>query len=268
MTTARVNGVELDYRIEGSGPPLIWVGGTGMSGDAWHRYQVPHFADRYTCVTYDLRGSGRSECPDAPYSARILADDLHALMDEIGIERAPIIGFSLGAATIQEFALAYPDRITAAVLMSTWSSTSLEHHIQRHYESRIFALQAGPIEVFRKFAFWMWAPSMVDEEFDRIQELEEFFGSIAGARDVSGYIGHFQSDLDHETLDRLPGIACPTLVVSGEEDLVTRPVYNQRVADAIPGAERVLIPRGGHLAFLEHPDPMNEAIDTFLRRLP
>jgi len=62
MPVATVNGVELHYRETGSGTPLVWVMGTGMNGDAWHRYQVPEFMDRYRCITYDLRGSGRSEC--------------------------------------------------------------------------------------------------------------------------------------------------------------------------------------------------------------
>jgi 3-oxoadipate enol-lactonase len=267
MTAITVNDVELDYRLEGSGPPLVWVSGTGMSGDAWHRYQIPRFADRYTCLTYDLRGSGRSECPDAPYSARVMAEDLLALLDALDIDRPRIAGFSLGAATVQEFAIANPERIAAAVLISTWSSTAREHHIRRHFESRLFALQENAIEVFKKFAFWMWAPSMVDDHYDHITELDAYFATIAGARHLSGYVGHFQADLAHESLARLPQITCPTLVVSGQEDLVTRPVYNQTVAAAIPGAHIAEIPCGGHLAFLEQPDLMNDAIDGFLAGL-
>jgi pimeloyl-ACP methyl ester carboxylesterase len=268
MTMIDINGIALDYRIEGSGPPLIWVSGTGMSGDAWHRYQVPHFRDRYTCITYDLRGSGKSDCPESPYTSRVMAEDLVGLMDALNIPAAHLAGFSLGAATIQELAINHPSRVSSAVLISTWSSTSLEHHIRLHFESRLMALQRGPVEVFKKFAFWMWAPSMVDDDFDRIAELDAWFPTIAGARDVSGYIGHFQADLAHETLDRLPQIACPTLVWSGAEDLVTRPAYNRRVAAAIPGAEIVEVPRGGHLAFLEHPEALNDAMDAFLARVP
>jgi pimeloyl-ACP methyl ester carboxylesterase len=267
MSRAHVNGIDISYRVEGAGPALIWVSGTGMSGESWHRSQVPHFRDRYTCVTYDLRGCGESDCPEGEYSARVMADDLAGLLDHLGIAAAHLAGFSLGAATIQEFALANPERARSAALISTWSSTAREHHIRRHYQSRLIALEKGPIEVFRAFAFWMWAPSMVDEEYDRIVELEEFFRTIAGARDLRGYVGHFTADLTHETLDRLPSIRCPTLVVYGTEDLITRPEYNRRVADAIPGAKTVEIPRGGHLAILEHPEAINAAIDDFLRSL-
>ncbi len=265
MPLAFVNGVELHYRETGDGPPLVWVMGTGMNGDAWHRYQVPEFSSSYRCITFDLRGSGRSECPDGPYSAALLAEDLVGLLDHLGVDDANFVGFSLGAATLQELALSHPQRTRSVVLMSTWSSTAREHHVRRHYESRIYALRHADMEVFKKFAFWMWAPSTLDERYEDLVELEAFLGTVSGARDVSGYIGHFAADLAHETLDRLPRIACPVLVVHGDEDLITRPAYNQRVAAAIPGARLVEVPRAGHLAYLEQPEAMNAAIRTFLQ---
>lgn len=268
MTIAHINGIDMDYRVEGSGPPLVWISGTGMSGEAWHKWHVPYFAERYRCITYDLRGCGKSDCPDGEYSARVLAEDLRGLLDHLDIESAHLAGFSLGSCTIQEFALAYPARVKSAILISTWSSTAREHHIKRHYESRLTALQHGPIEVFRAFAFWMFAPSLMDEDYQRVLEVEKFFGTIAGARDLRGYVGHFQADLAHETLDRLGDIRCPTLVLYGAEDLITRPDYNQRVAAAVPGAKIAEIARGGHLAVLEHPDAANAAIDEFLAALP
>ncbi len=258
--------MELHYRETGDGFPLVWVMGTGMNGDAWHRYQVPEFSSSYRCITFDLRGSGRSECPDGPYSAALLAEDLVGLLDHLGVDDAHFVGFSLGAATLQELALSHPQRTRSVVLMSTWSSTAREHHVRRHYESRIYALRHADMEVFKKFAFWMWAPSTLDERYEDLVELEAFLGTVSGARDVSGYIGHFAADLAHETLDRLPRIACPVLVVHGDEDLITRPAYNQRVAAAIPGATLVEVPRAGHLAYLEQPEAMNAAIRTFLQK--
>lgn len=267
MPMVRVNGVEHHYREEGTGPPLVWVMGTGMNGDAWYRHQIPHFSGRYRCITYDLRGAGRSECPPAEYTPRVLADDLAALTEHLGIGEAHFVGFSLGASTLQELALSRPQLVNSLTLVSTWSSTAREHHVRRHYQSRLYALEHATMDVFRKFAFWMWSPTLVDEEHEHILELEEFLGSVSGSRDVSGYIGHFQADIAHETLDRLGQISCPTLVTYGDEDLITRPTYNRRVAAAIPGAKTSEIPRGGHLAFLEQPDAVNAAIETFFKEL-
>lgn len=265
MPYVEVNDVQLHYREEGNGEPLVWVMGTGMNGDAWHRYQVPHFRDRYRCITYDLRGAGRSDCPDQEYTPKVLAADLAALTEHLDIQDAHFAGFSLGSCTIQELALAHPNLVRTAILISTWSATRIEHHVRRHYESRLYALQHSDMDVFRRFAFWMWSPTLVDEEYDKICALEEFLATVSGAKDVSGYIGHFQADIVHDTIDRLPGISCPTLVVHGDEDLITRPAYNRRVAAAIPGSKLVEVPRGGHLAYLEQPEAINTAIDEFLK---
>lgn len=264
METAILNGVKTTIWQSGEGEPLLWIMGTGMSGRAWHKYQVPAFEADYTCITYDMRGVGSADCPDEPYTPEVLARDVIALLDHMGIERAHMVGFSLGSVTVQEVAIRWPERLGAGVLLSTWSRTADEHHIRRHYESRINALRNASMDVFKRFAFWMWSPSLVDEEYERICALEEFLGSVSGSADPSGFIGHFEADLAHDSLDRLSNITNPTLVLYGSEDLITRPQYNSRVAAAISGAQEVVVPRAGHLAFLEQPDGINAAIGRFL----
>lgn len=262
-----LGGVDTLYWDQGDGDPLVWVMGTGMSGRAWHGFQVPAFTAQYRCITYDMRGVGAAGCPSEPYTPAVLASDLLALLDHLKITRAHLVGFSLGSCTIQELALSAPDRVASLVLMSTWSRTDLEHHVRRHYQSRKYALEHGPLDVFSKFAFWMWAPSFVDDEHDLFLEREAYLSTVTGSKDMSGFIGHFAADLAHDTLDRLPDVAAPTLVVHGAEDLITRPDYNARVAGSIPGARLEAIPGAGHLAFLERPEAMNEHITRFLAGL-
>jgi 3-oxoadipate enol-lactonase len=260
-----LNGHHTQYWISGSGEPLLWIMGTGMSGRAWHREQVPAFEQDYQCISYDMRGAGAADCPDEPYTPRVLAEDVIALLDELGLESAHMVGFSLGSCTIQELLIGWPDRVRSAVLLSTWGRTSDEYHIRRHYESRINALRHASTDVFRRFAFWMWSPTLVDEEHDRICELEEFLGTVTGSADVSGFIGHFAADLAHDAVDRLGGVTAPVLVLHGNEDLITLPRYNARVAKALPNATLEEVPRAGHLAYLEQPAAVNDAIRRFLR---
>lgn len=265
MRDVVLNGNRTRYWVSGEGEPLLWIMGTGMSGRAWHRYQVPHFEGSYSNITYDMRGVGGADCPDAPYTPRVLAEDAVALLDELSIDSAHMVGFSLGACTLQELMIGWPERVRSAVLLSTWGKTSDEHHVRRHYESRIYALEHASLEVFRRFAFWMWSPTLVDEEYERICELEEFLGTVSGSKEVSGFIGHFAADLTHDAVDRLGSTSSATLVLHGDEDLITLPRYNARVAAAVPGARREQVPRAGHLAYLEQPAAVNAAIERFLK---
>ena len=266
MPSLLVNDINLAYDTEGSGPPIVWISGTGNSRGTW-RAQVEHFRASYTCVTYDLRGTGRSDAPVEQYTVAMMAQDTAGLIDALGIESAHFVGFSLGSAIVQELALARPDLVQSAVLLSTWSSSAREHHIRRHFSSRLVALQEAPIEVFRAFAFWMWSPTIVDNEPDLVERTERLFLEESSAQPRHAYENHFIADLGHETRDRLTDIRCPTLVLYGAEDLITLPSYNRTVAELIPDARIREIPVAGHLAWAERPTAVNEAIDEFLSSL-
>jgi pimeloyl-ACP methyl ester carboxylesterase len=259
------HGVKIHFEEIGSGDPLVWVAGTGNSGGVWGMWQLPHFSPRYRCITIDLRGTGASDSPTSGYSVPIFADDVAAVCGHLGIERAHFAGVSLGSAIIQELALSRPDLVRSATFISTWSSTRREPHLRRWFEARLTTLRSGaPIEVFRSFAFWMSSPTIIDLEPQLQTTVEQFFAANASAQPVHAYIGHFEADLAHDTMDRLQEISCPTLVVYGDEDLITLPRYNDEVARRVPGAIRRVIPRAGHLAWIERGEAVNAAIDEFL----
>jgi pimeloyl-ACP methyl ester carboxylesterase len=262
MPTVHSGEVDVYYETAGSGRPIVWIPGTGLLG-ACYAAQVAALRDRYRCVTVDLRGSGQTTGGEDGCSVADLAADVAGLIDGLGLGPAHVVGFSLGSAVAQELALHRPDLVRSAVLLSTWSSTPTEHHIRRHFESRLYALEHGPLDVFAQFAFWMSAPSVVDDEPELQAVVEQRLRAHTSTR-LEGTAGHFRTDLRHDTRDRLSDIACPTLVVYGEEDLITLPAYNERVAALVPGAVVRRIPRAGHLAVYERPDQLTRCIDEFL----
>jgi pimeloyl-ACP methyl ester carboxylesterase len=174
-----------------------------------------------------------------------------------------VVGLSLGSAIGQELAIARPDLVERLVLLATWSSTNAEHHIRRHFKSRLYALEHGPLDVYAQFAFWMSSPTLYDTERERQTAVEALLAAHM-SRNLRGTAGHFRADLTHETRDRLGRISCPTLVVHGDEDLITLPRYNRTVADLVPGAILECIPAAGHLSWLERPDELNAVLDRFL----
>lgn len=268
MPRIQVNGVGIHFDEVGEGDPIVWVAGTGISGGVWSMWQTPHFSQTHRCVMVDLRGTGASDSPESGYSIPNFAKDIEGVLEHLGIERAHFVGVSLGSAIIQHLALTRPDLVRSATLVSTWSSTRREHHIKRWFEARLLTLKAAaPIEVFRSFGFWMSSHTIIDQEPELQATVEAFFAQNSSAQPPHAYIGHFEADLEHDTMDRLGEITCPTLVVYGEEDLITLPRYNEAVADRIPGCVRHVIPRAGHFAWVERGEEMNAVIEGFLERL-
>jgi len=264
MPMIRAGDVDMYVEEAGDGEPIVWIPGTGLLGSTWHRHQVANFAPRYRCLTLDLRGCGRTEGGGDRFTVEDMAGDVAGLLDALGIASAHLVGLSLGTAVIQALALRRPNLIRSAVLLGTWSSSRREHHIRRHFESRLYALEHGPIDVFAQFAFWMSAPSVVDHEPELQAEVERELAAHMSTR-LAGTAGHFRADLGHDTQDRLSQVRARTLVLFGAEDLITLPWYNERVAALIPGAVSEVIPRAGHLAWLERPGHVNDSIDRFLR---
>ena len=263
MPDVRCGDLTVHYEDTGSGPPIVWIPGTGLRGRTWE-LQINFFNRTHRCLAVDLRGSGDTRGGRGnDYTVAALAWDIAAWMDTIGIGDATIAGLSLGSAVAQELALARPDLVKNLVLLATWSSSRWEHHIRRHFQSRLYAIENGPLDVFAQFAFWMSAPSIFDHEPERQAAVEQLLSQHMSST-PRGTAGHFKADLSHETRDRLHLIDCPALVVHGDEDLITLPWYNRTVAELIPGSTYKTIGKAGHLAWLERPDELNELIADFL----
>ncbi|MFC5949297.1 alpha/beta fold hydrolase [Pseudonocardia lutea] len=261
MPITPCGAVQVHHEERGSGPSVVWIPGTGLHGSSWAP-QTEHFGERYRCLAVDLRGAG-SDGPLDGLTVAALAADVAAWMDAIEVGPAVVVGLSLGSAVAQELALARPELVRGLGLVATWSSTAREHHIRRHFESRLYALEKGPLDVFAQFAFWMSAPAVVDREPELQRRVEALLGEHT-SRNPPGTAAHFRADLTHETRDRLGTISCPALVVHGDQDLITLPWYNRAVADAVPGARLETVADAGHLVWLERPHELNALLDPFL----
>ena len=120
MPKVKVNGIELNYVESGSGDPLLLIMGFGGDHLAWV-FQVPAFSGKYRVISFDNRGAGQSSVPDAPYSTRMMADDAVGLLDALGVERAHVLGVSMGGMIAQEVALNHPRRVRSLQLHCTYA---------------------------------------------------------------------------------------------------------------------------------------------------
>lgn len=260
MPFAPIAGGELFYESVGSGPPLLLVSGLGGVGAFW-RLQVRAFADRFTVVTHDHRGTGRSAKTNGGYTVDRMADDVLALMDHLRIERAAYAGHSTGGAIGQRLAVRTPARIAKLVLSSTW--THCDPFFRRVFESRKDVLRLlGPEAYVRMTSLFLHDPEFVARNDAALAEFER--NAIAGFPPAEIVAQRIDAICAFDGRADLAKIACPTLVVCAVDDMVTPIYFSRAIAAAIPGARCVDMAGGGHFAPVARAAEWNRAVLGFL----
>ena len=259
MAQAELGELDLHYVERGAGPALLLIPGIPAIASDWAPL-AERLSGSRRVIAYDNRGSGASTVTPAPYTCAQLAGDAVALLDELGIERADLFGMSLGGMIAQELALGWPDRVNRLVLGCT--HCGLEHAARPEREAgRAFAMEtddwAQRMEALAPFAF----AAGVDRELLR-RFVEK---KAADVQDPEGYRGQIAAALAHDTYDRLPQIACPTLIVTGDGDRVIPGASSDVLHERIPGSRLEVVADAGHLFFLEQPEESLRLLEAFLR---
>jgi 3-oxoadipate enol-lactonase len=214
--------------------------------------QVPALAERYRVVTYDVRGHGDSPAPPGPYTLDDLADDVVAVLDEAGAERAHLVGVSLGGMTAMRLAVREPQRVHRMVLLCTSASTDAGP-----FRDRAAAVRRDGTAPLAPAVVSRWVtPAFAEEHPEVVARLEAM---IAGADDA-GYAACCEVVGDVELRADLPRISAPTLVVSGAEDLALPPEHQRVIAEGIPGAQLLTLSPAAHIPTVEQPLQVSGAI--------
>jgi pimeloyl-ACP methyl ester carboxylesterase len=253
MTVAELNGIEIGYDIAGSGPPVLFTHGYQASRRMWSK-QAEALKDRYTAITWDLRGHGESGTPDDParYSHELMLGDMSALLDVAGADRAVLVGHSLGGYASLLFRLQHPERVRALVLFGSGPG-------YRDAEAR-----QGWNDMAERFA--------ASVEKRGLEILQKASAEVSGAAHRSpAALAHAARGMlaqkDSSVMDTITEIDVPTLVLIGSED---KPFIgsSEYMAKKIPGAQLVVISDAGHAASIEQPEAFNAALLGFLDDLP
>lgn len=256
-----INGLDVHYVIEGKGPWLAMSHSLGCNVSMWDA-QAALLASRFTVLRYDTRGHGRSSAPAGPYTLEQLAGDAKALFDALGITRTHWVGLSMGGMVGQTFALAYPGVLQSLVLADTtsrWPPNAEQMFSDRVRTAREQGMD-GTVE--STLARW-FTEGYRQSHADVVARI----GDAIRATPVEGFAGCCAAIARVDLLDHLHEIACPTLVIVGEEDPGTPPEAARRIADSIPGAELVIIPSAAHLSNVEQADAFNRALTSFFDRV-
>jgi pimeloyl-ACP methyl ester carboxylesterase len=232
-----------------SGPPVLLLHAGGMDGRMW-RPLVERLEDRYWLVVPDLRGHGTTPLPPGEYAD---VDDVLAVLDDLKIERVPVVGCSFGGRVALQLATAAPERVSALVLLSSALDIDDWSPEIREYRAREEELaEGGDIDGAVELNVRTWA---------REPETEELIADMA-RRAMELQVGVEASG--REMPIDLTSIAVPTLAVSGGRDFADFARIADRIAAEVPGAQRAEVADAGHLIALDRPDATAELLVPFL----
>lgn len=258
-TYAENAGVKLRYETRGHGRPLLLMQGLGYARGGWGPV-VELLAELFSVTSFDNRGIGESDKPEGPYTASQLADDAVAVLDALELERAHVVGASLGGMAAQELALAYPQRVDRLVLACTTPGGGAAYPIPQQTIALFAEAPTLPPEVaLRRFVANSLAADAPEELVERIYRWR-----LENPPDPQGWQAQAAAGTTYDGGERAHGIAAPTLVVHGTGDNVVDPRNAALLGELIPNARVELFEGCGHLFFWEQPERFFRVAEEFL----
>jgi pimeloyl-ACP methyl ester carboxylesterase len=250
--------VRIAWEERGEGAPLLLIQGLGYGRWSWEPV-VPALAERYRVLWFDNRGIGDSDKPEGPYTAQLMAADALQVLDEAGVDRAHVLGASLGGMIAQEVASGTPERVDKLILCCTTPGGEATVPMPQ-VTVRLFdeAPNLPPEVALRRFVENALA---ADAPAELIQGLYD--RRVANPPDPAGWQAQAAAGRGFEGVDG--AISAPTLIVTGTEDNVVDPLNSDVLAEHIPGAEVQRIDNAGHLFFWEQPDAFVRILSEFLQ---
>jgi pimeloyl-ACP methyl ester carboxylesterase len=260
---AKINGANIYYELLGSGEPLVLVEGWGYSSWMWYKQRV--LASGLRLIVFDNRGVGLSDGLDHPYTMGEFAGDLRGLLDHLGLDRAYILGVSMGGMIALEFALRYPSHVDGLVLCSTGPGNRGKP-ASREVLAVMFEPPTQDLRGWLKrkmsVAFSKRFLSERKEEFEEVLDLRlpwvpEHTSLINQANAVAGF----------DVLDRLHEVVCPTLIVTGTVDVVVPYENSLMLQSGIANSALHLFRGAGHLVFIECSEAFNKMVVDFIHKV-
>lgn len=262
MPKVSVAGGDIYYESHGSGAPVLLVPGLGGVGAYWNP-NIPAFSRNHQVVIHDHRGTGQSSRSLIRYSVDQMTSDLIAVMDDLGIEKAHLVGHSTGGAMGQTLAVTHPERLLSLTIYASW--TKADPFFRRVFEARRALLTKAGIDAYvRSTAVFLYPDWWINGNIGLLEEREKVvIPNFPPAEIVASRI---DAIVEFDRTAALGSIKIPTLVICAKDDILTPPYYSQELARMIPGAELIELDRGGHCASETNTSAFNDAVLGFIDR--
>lgn len=254
------NGISINYQIKGKGANLVLIHGAGDNLNMWY-HQVPTFSKDYRVITYDVRGFGKTESPEAECSISLFAKDVYELMKALRVQDSCFLGYSMGGRIALELAINHPEMVKGLVLANSYTGSTEPSHEELEWRRAILELlDKGDIkrvaEVMTTRAFSPGFESRNPSEFEKYMKVK-----LQNKPD--GLLQLMRSLEAAGNPPDLSKVKCPTLLILGENDLYMGIEEGKQTHEAMVGSKLVVLPTG-HAAALELPERFNSAVLDFL----
>jgi 3-oxoadipate enol-lactonase len=260
---ARVRGIEIAYEDVGRGAPVVLLHGFPFNRTLW-REQAAALAASFRVITPDLRGHGESGVAEGPATMEEMAEDVAALLGELGVARAVVGGLSMGGYVTLAFCRRFPGRVRALVLADTRAQADTEEGRSAREQTAQRALREGMAPIADSMLPKLLAPATLAERPDVVERVRAMIlstkpeGAAAALRGMA--VRRDQNDL-------LPEIKVPALVIVGREDALTPVADSESLRAKLEGARLEVIEGAGHVSNVERPEEFNRALLNFLTGL-
>lgn len=260
---AQINGIQLGYTDQGEGTPIVFLHAFPLNRAMWEP-QVRALSGRFRVITVDLRGHGESEAVLWNFPLSVYAEDVHALLAHLQIPRAVLVGLSMGGYVLFAFHRQYPGQARALILADTRAQADTEEGRQGRCGMAQAAFTRGHAPVVDTMLPKLLSQASRDGRPELVAQVTDMITSTP----ISGIVVDCMAMADRpDSLPLLRDIACPTLVVVGDQDQATPPADARAIAHGIKGARLKVIPGAAHLSNLEQPQEFNQAVADFVGSL-
>lgn len=273
MPRAMLNSVELEYEVDGQGPTIVLIGGSGMPAVAWRFLALPTLTDAgYQVVTFASRGVAPSQALPPPYSIAEMAADTAALIEHLGAEPVRVVGLSLGGFIAEELVRQRPELVRSVILVASAGRATAYVRARFRAERELFSTCTVPYsyDVARALGDILRPDTLQDDD----AAVERWASMLAHQREIwthpDGRLGQYHAIwawlLDEDPFTRWLAVRAPCLVIAFEHDLLFPPSVGREAAEAMPRGQFVEIPDATHNGAFEKPDEVNRLVLDFFAR--
>lgn len=266
MAHIQTDNLTLGYEIHGRDFPIIFIAGLGYGRWLWHK-QISALQDHYQLILMDNRGVGESDAPPGPYSIKAMTEDVRDLLKALKIEKAHVVGASLGGFIAQELVLDYPELVEKLILIS--STAGGPKSKQASFMTMLQLILAARKKDTEQRLKALLKPAVSPQFFADSNKVEELIHAYSKQKADPAAIKSQQAAgqrfwrKEHRSRE-VENIKNPTLIITGEQDAIVPPENSIILAESIAQGRKKLIPQSGHFPMWESPDTLNGALKEFL----